>query len=217
MKRKKITDFWIHVKTKILLLVTSTHWFCGTMEVERGEWKVMMVSKLLAAPVAEPLGWERSVCRSWGVGIRVRRGQRPELGRGSLQSPPKGGGDGCLTLPLSSSQSFLLPFWNTLVHTLTSMTFRVFSHIGYYRAWSRVSCATQQVLMLSVSHSLVPDSATPWTAAHQVLLSRGFSRQGYWSGLLFPSPGDLPNPGIKPGSPALQADSLPTEPPGKPS
>ena len=71
--------------------------------------------------------------------------------------------------------------------------------------------------MLSVSHSLVPDSATPWTAAHQVLLSRAFSRQGYWSGLLFPSPGDLPNPGIKPGSPALQADSLPTEPPGKPS
>ena len=45
----------------------------------------------------------------------------------------------------------------------------------------------------------------------------GFSRQEYWSGLPFPSPGDLPNPGIKPGSPALQADSLPTEPWGKPS
>ena len=44
----------------------------------------------------------------------------------------------------------------------------------------------------------------------------GFSRQEYWSGLLFPSPGDLPNPGIKPGSPALQADALPSEPPGKP-
>ena len=44
----------------------------------------------------------------------------------------------------------------------------------------------------------------------------GFSRQEYWSGLTFPSPGDLPNPGTKPRSPELQADSLPSEPPGKP-
>ena len=44
----------------------------------------------------------------------------------------------------------------------------------------------------------------------------GFSKQEYWSGLPFPSPGDLPDPGIKPGSPALQADSLPSESPGKP-
>ena len=43
-----------------------------------------------------------------------------------------------------------------------------------------------------------------------------FSRQEYWSGLPFPSPGDLPDPGIEPGSPALQVDSLPSEPPGKP-
>ena len=52
--------------------------------------------------------------------------------------------------------------------------------------------------------------ATSWTVAHQVSLSMGFSRQEYWSGLPFPSPGDLPNSGIKPGSPALQADSLQT-------
>ena len=57
--------------------------------------------------------------------------------------------------------------------------------------------------------------ATPRTAAHQTPLSVRFSRQGYWSGLPFPSPGDLPNPGIKPGSPALQADSSPTELQGK--
>ena len=44
----------------------------------------------------------------------------------------------------------------------------------------------------------------------------GFSRQEYWSGLLFSFPGDLPNPGIKPGSSALQTDALPSEPPGKP-
>ena len=59
-------------------------------------------------------------------------------------------------------------------------------------------------------------SASPWTAAHQAPLSMRFSRQGYWTGLPFPSPGDRPNPGIKPGSPALQADSLLTELQGKP-
>ena len=57
--------------------------------------------------------------------------------------------------------------------------------------------------------------ATPWTAAHQAPLSMGFSRQGCWSGSPFPSPGDFPDPGIQPESPALQADSLPSEPSGK--
>ena len=57
---------------------------------------------------------------------------------------------------------------------------------------------------------------TPWTVAHQAPQSTGFSRQEYWSGLPFPSPGDLPNPGIEPGSSALQADALLSEPPGKP-
>ena len=50
--------------------------------------------------------------------------------------------------------------------------------------------------------------ATPWTVACQAPLSMGFSRQEYWSGLPLPSPGNLPNPGIEPGSPALKADSL---------
>ena len=54
---------------------------------------------------------------------------------------------------------------------------------------------------------------TPWTVAHQALLSMEFSRQEYWSGLPFSSPGDLPGPGIEPGSPPSQADSLPSEPP----
>ena len=55
--------------------------------------------------------------------------------------------------------------------------------------------------------------ATPRTVAYQAPPSMGFSRQECWSGLPFPSPGDLPNPGIEPGSPALQADALPSEPP----
>ena len=56
---------------------------------------------------------------------------------------------------------------------------------------------------------------TPWAVAHQAPLSMGLSRQEYWSGLPFPSPGDLPNPEIEPGSPELEADSLPTELSGK--
>ena len=65
----------------------------------------------------------------------------------------------------------------------------------------------------SLSH--VQLFATPWTVAYQAPPSLGLSRQEYWSGLTFPSPGDLPNPGIKPGSPVLQADALPSKPPGK--
>ena len=57
--------------------------------------------------------------------------------------------------------------------------------------------------------------ATPWTIAHQTILSLRFSRQEYWNGWPFPSPGHLPDPGTEPRSPALQADCLPSEPPGK--
>ena len=57
--------------------------------------------------------------------------------------------------------------------------------------------------------------ATPWTVALQTPLSMGVFRQEYWSELLFPSPGDLPDPGIEPRLPKLQVDSLPSEPPGK--
>jgi len=57
---------------------------------------------------------------------------------------------------------------------------------------------------------------TPWTVAYQAPPSMGFSRQEYWSGVPFPSPGDLPKPGIEPSSPAFQLDALTSEPPGKP-
>ena len=58
--------------------------------------------------------------------------------------------------------------------------------------------------------------ATPWTVTYQASQFMGFSRQEYWSGLPFPSPGDLPDPRIEPRSPTLQADTLPSKPPGKP-
>ena len=61
-----------------------------------------------------------------------------------------------------------------------------------------------------ISH--VQTFATPWTVAHQAPLSMGFSRQEYWIGLPFPSPGDLPDTGIKSESSTLQVDSLPSEP-----
>ena len=67
----------------------------------------------------------------------------------------------------------------------------------------------------SVKESCVRLFETPWTVACQASLSMGFLRQEYWSGLLFPSPGDLPDPGIH-GSPTLQTGSLQAEPPGNP-
>ena len=69
----------------------------------------------------------------------------------------------------------------------------------------------------SVSCLVMSDPATPWTVAHQPPLSTEFSRQEYWSGLAFPSPGNLPDPGIEPGCPARQADSSLSEPTGKPT
>ena len=73
----------------------------------------------------------------------------------------------------------------------------------------------QSAIMLVLNHIRL--FATPWTVAHQAPLSMEFSRQKYWNGWPFPSPRGLPHPGIEPGSPALQADSLLSEPPGKPS
>ena len=81
----------------------------------------------------------------------------------------------------------------------------------YYETHDR---NTWPVLGVCVSHSVLSDSETLWTIAHQVPLSMEFSRQRYWSGLPFPSPGYLPNPEIEPESPAFQTDSSPSEPPG---
>ena len=72
--------------------------------------------------------------------------------------------------------------------------------------------------MLNVSCSVVSDFfAAPWTVAHQAPTSMEFSRPEYWSGLPFPSPGDLSDARIEPGSPALQAVSLPSKPPRSPA
>ena len=80
--------------------------------------------------------------------------------------------------------------------------------------WEDIRCVCM-FLCACVSRSVMPDFATPWTIALQAPLSVEFSRQEHWSWLSFPSPGDPPNPGIEPGYPALQTDSLQSEPPRK--
>ena len=70
--------------------------------------------------------------------------------------------------------------------------------------------------MLSICVCVWSNSATPWITALEDPMSEGFPWQEYWSGLPFPPPGDLSDPGIKPGSPTLQAESLLSEPPEKP-
>ena len=82
---------------------------------------------------------------------------------------------------------------------------------GWYRVPIQISNTGSIIFIVKVKSLIrVWLSATPWTP-----LSMGFSRQEYWSGLPFPSPGDLSHPGIEPRSPALQADTLPSKPPGK--
>ena len=80
---------------------------------------------------------------------------------------------------------------------------------------TKLNTNTKTIISLQKLLSCVRLFATPWTVAYQASPSMGFSRQEYWSGLPFPSPGDLPNPGIEPGSPTFQADAFTSEPPGK--
>ena len=89
-------------------------------------------------------------------------------------------------------------------------------HLACKHMLSQILVFKNALSVQSLSH--VQLFVSPWTRAHQAPLSVEFSRQEYWSGLPFPSPGNLPDPGIKPTSlapPALQVDSLPSDPPGK--
>ena len=97
--------------------------------------------------------------------------------------------------------------WRTIIprkfsHSYkSSRTHNSFPNLGIWQSEVAQSCLTLW---------------TPWTVAYQAPQCMEFSRKEYWSRLPFPSPGDLPNPGIEPRSPALQADAVPSEPPGKP-
>ena len=90
-------------------------------------------------------------------------------------------------------------------------------HMGDKTYWHPECGKAFTRVYVDVIRSVMSDIfGTLWTITHQAPLSMGFSRQEYWSGLPCPPPGDLHNPGIEPRSPALQEDSLPTEPLGKP-
>ena len=96
-------------------------------------------------------------------------------------------------------------------HSFSYSPYRLSQNSEYSFLCYKVSpCFYLMCVCESLSH--VRLFATPWTVAHQAPLSMGFSRQEYWSGLPFPSPGNLPDSGIERRSPALQADTLPFEP-----
>ena len=112
--------------------------------------------------------------------------------------------------PFIGSEIFLFIFTKSFscFNTQKRMLFCLFCSAVFcpYETKSEHIYLALKVKVKSLSH--VWPFATPWTVAHQVLLSMGFFRQEYCSGLPFPSPGNLPNPGIEPRSPALQADTL---------
>ena len=116
---------------------------------------------------------------------------------------------------LSQYTRFPLYFSNSLICLCEWMTCPLWSKwwallCGFVVPWN--DWTSEPVKLLSYVWLFV----IPWTVAYQAPLSMEFSRQDYWSGLPFPSLGDLPDPGIEPRSPTLQADALPSEPPGKP-
>ena len=110
------------------------------------------------------------------------------------------------------------PMW--LLQRIFQKSSQLYSNVALYRLPQHMrlyKCVCVCVCVHMRMHSVMSDSATPWTVAHQAPLSVGFSRQEYWSGWPFPPPEDLPYPGIKPGSPALAGKFFTTEPPGNPN
>ena len=122
-------------------------------------------------------------------------------------------------------------FTQTSLNLFFSQAFCIFAYYGTMKEWCLPMVknlpALWEIWVWSLgwedplekgkaTHSSILTWRIPWTVAYQPLPSMRFSRHEYWSRLPFPSPGDLSNPGIKPRSPTLQADSLPSEPPGKP-
>ena len=106
--------------------------------------------------------------------------------------------------------------WHTPLSIFEPVRCSVSSSSCGFLTCIQVSQEASKVKVKVKSLSRVRLFVTPWTIAHQAPPSKGFSRQEYWSGLPFHSPRDLPDPGIKPRSPTLQADALTSEPPGKP-
>ena len=165
-----------------------------------------MYSKIWASWVAQ---WEESTCQCRRPGFDPWVGKIPW--RRAWQPTP-------VFLPGESHRWRNLVGYNPLGHEESDTTERLHFHFSlsavlYPVPWFILLHSIYILLCVgarSVSH--VQLFVTPWTVARQAPPSMGFSRQEYWSGLPFPSRGDLPDPGIKPRSPAFQADTLTSEP-----
>ena len=112
------------------------------------------------------------------------------------------------------SQQSTWQFWNAVSSAFQDILLSMVPHSVYIHVYTYIYIYIYKGEWKSLSHGWLFE--TPWAVAHQAPLSMEFSRQEYRSGWLFPSPGDLPNPGIEPRPPTLQVDSLPSESPGNP-
>ena len=176
---------------KQLSITTTTRWHSDGM-----------IRRISASKWMERRGYMGMLGSCWRLGVwgEVRR-QWASVVSHNL----------CITSPYSGRSN------GTLMTVCAQWIFNHLDH--FFRMVSKMGIleGTKRFMKVKVkSLSPVRLFETPWTVAHQTPPSMGFSRQEYWSGLPFPSSGDLPNPGIKPRSPALQADALTSEPPGKP-
>ena len=120
----------------------------------------------------------------------------------------------CLCSPTHKSSWQRYGFINCHFHNFTLFSYSVFCASSAFPYLTNI-WSLFKVKVKTLSHARL--FATLWTVAYQAPLAMGLSRWEYWSGVPLPSPGDLPDPGFEPRSPALQADTLTSEPPGNPS
>ena len=167
----------------------------------------------LSAWLAGPVAWCPPRARQQRPPVRSPVSSLVSVGDG-------GGGVSALDLrgfPVASETDSLSPAQDK-PHEIPDQPLPSPGRSFYFHENTRVPWTTSRDKKVEVkSFSRVQLSVTPWTVAHQAPPSLGFSRQEYWSGLPFRSPGDLPNPGIEPRSPAPRADTSPSESPGKPT
>ena len=187
----------------------KSEWICGTqIQLRFYRWIATWSKKINGATAfmkgefgkewVHVYGW----LRPFGVHLKLSRLLISYTPRYNKKLKPNKNRNGATQKNISITNTMTsfcccLRFWILPYGQYSSMTW-----------WYRLTRYSFVVLLQLFSCSVVSDSATPWTVVRQAPLSMGFPRREYWSGLPFSSPGDLPNPEIKPRSPAWQADSL---------
>ena len=146
----------------------------------------------------------------WKSTLRAKSGQRGSMEATRAQhSGESERGDSCQEGRINKASVGFIRFDSDFETILLLLMCCSFLPLLFF--WPLLAYTDLLNLVVKVTQSC-PTLATPWTVAHKNPLSMGFSRQEYWNGFPFLSPGNLPNPGIEHMSSALQADSLPTEP-----